>query len=350
VGDIPSLVSNREAVDPAGPGPQEPAAGDGRSGDTPGRHAAPTADVDLTEGKPGRHATGGRAAYAYRRAKAGTDAAKRRAIEIGERERGRRRSVAAAYEVGQADRQQAGALLAGGLAFRLFLWLLPLSLLFVAVVGLFHDLSGTDPADAAKAFGLGVAFAGTVAKGVEEAGRASIVLLILALYLLALASASAARSFRLVSAVAWRMPAGKRAAWLKSAGVFTGITLAIASVIPLSRPLFSGALATDILAWVLMIAGQGAVAWYAMTLLPRPSEIRPVQLVPGAVLFTVGLAILRLVTTLYFAPHLGSVTDLYGSLGLSAVFLTWLYLLGRLAVAGLMLNAILARRERSLDG
>jgi uncharacterized BrkB/YihY/UPF0761 family membrane protein len=289
-------------------------------------------------------------AYAYRRARERADAAKSKAIEIGERERGRRRGVAAAYEVGQADRQQAGALLAGGLAFRLFLWLLPLSLLFVAVVGLFHDISGTDPVEVAKASGLGLAFADTVAKGVEEAGWASIVLLILALYLLALASASAARSFRLVSSVAWRIPAGKRAPWLKSAGVFTGIALAMTSVVPLARPLFSGALATDILAWVLMIAGQGAVAWYAMTLLPRPSEIRPVQLVPGAALFTAGLAILRLATDLYFAPHLSSVTDLYGSLGIAAVFMTWLYLIGRLTVAGLMLNSILARRERSLDG
>src|SRR4051794_9761320 len=44
--------------------------------------------------------------------------------------------VAAALEAGDLDRRRAGSLLAGGIAFRLFLWLLPASLFVAALAGL----------------------------------------------------------------------------------------------------------------------------------------------------------------------------------------------------------------------
>ena len=62
-------------------------------------------------------------------------------------------------------------------------------------------------------------------------------------------------------------------------------------------------------------------------------------------LFGVGLALLRLAGGWYFARQLDKVADLYGSIGLSVVFLTWLYLFGRFIVAGLMLNGVVARQR-----
>ena len=45
--------------------------------------------------------------------------------------------------------------------------------------------------------------------------------------------------------------------------------------------------------------------------------------------------------SLYFAGKLERSAGLYGGLGLAAVFLAWLYLLGRLMVAAVNLNATL---------
>jgi uncharacterized BrkB/YihY/UPF0761 family membrane protein len=62
-------------------------------------------------------------------------------------------------------------------------------------------------------------------------------------------------------------------------------------------------------------------------------------MVPGALLVAVGIVLLRFVTVIYFAGRLDSVSDLYGAMGLAAVFLAWLYILGRVFVAGVSLNA-----------
>ena len=73
------------------------------------------------------------------------------------------------------------------------------------------------------------------------------------------------------------------------------------------------------------------------------------DLIPGAILFAVGYEALRLATTLYFASKLDRVDDLYGALGFAAVFMTYLYLVARLAVLGLMANAAVRRSGFSLE-
>ena len=67
-------------------------------------------------------------------------------------------------------------------------------------------------------------------------------------------------------------------------------------------------------------------------------------LVPGAVLFTGGLALLHLATIYYLAPKLAREPALYGSLGTAAVLLLWLFLVSRIAVASAFLNATLWHR------
>jgi uncharacterized BrkB/YihY/UPF0761 family membrane protein len=48
---------------------------------------------------------------------------------------------------------------------------------------------------------------------------------------------------------------------------------------------------------------------------------------------------MRVATSVYFAGRLERVSDLYGAIGLATVFMVWLYLVGRLVVAGTALNA-----------
>ena len=73
------------------------------------------------------------------------DTAKRAVEARAEVLRGRHASVRLAYQTYERDRRQAGALLAGGIAYRLFLWLLPTALFVVGVVGLLATISSESP-------------------------------------------------------------------------------------------------------------------------------------------------------------------------------------------------------------
>jgi len=65
------------------------------------------------------------------------------------------------------------------------------------------------------------------------------------------------------------------------------------------------------------------------------------ELVPGAVLVAIGVQGLHLFTTLFLGPKLTSATELYGALGIATTILFWLYIVGRLVIAGATLNASL---------
>lgn len=310
--------------------------------DDPAPQGASDGEPNPAELPPGRVA---KAQGAFRRARERIEETRRRWTEIAERERTRRPSVAAAFTLSQRDRQQAGSLLAGGLAFRFFLWLLPLALVIVCTLGAARDFAHVDPVEAAQTGGVSAAVAASISDAVKGAGRAWWVLLPLALWLLFWAASTAARSMRLVSAVAWRVSPGKKPPMVRAVLGFTGVIVGMIACSLVTRPLFAGAAVTDVLAWLLGLGGQAALAFWGLTTLPRPPEVRPIDLLPGALLFVVGLAGLRIAGGWYFAHEIGKVSNLYGSLGLSVVFLTWLYLFGRFIVGGLMLNGVVYRQR-----
>src|SRR4051812_18986544 len=130
----------------------------------PGERAAASTDtgeadrIDL--GAPDPVAHGPRSAGA--RALKTRDEARRRVEEL----RTRNALVDAALEAGDLDRRRAGSLLAGGIAFRIFLWLLPAALFAAALVGLVRPTGGASPARVAQSLGL----AASVASTVEQAG------------------------------------------------------------------------------------------------------------------------------------------------------------------------------------
>ena len=102
------------------------------------------------------------------------DTAKASLKETSDQLSARNATVQLAYEAYEDDRRQAGSLLAGGLAYRLFLWLLPATLFVVTVLGLIVDLSGEAPEAVAHDAGLGAALGATVAQAVRSSSRATI--------------------------------------------------------------------------------------------------------------------------------------------------------------------------------
>jgi uncharacterized BrkB/YihY/UPF0761 family membrane protein len=154
------------------------------------------------------------------------------------------------------------------------------------------------------------------------------------------------KGLRLLAAVTWQIQPVQHKGALRWAAGFSGVALGVLVLPLLLEPLYRGGLVSDVIASLLSIAVLAALTVWVMGRLPHPPEVGWVDLLPGAILVGLGAEIVRLVTAVYLAPRLGRTEDLYGALGLAAVFLTWLYLAGRILVGGFALNAERWRARR----
>lgn len=285
------------------------------------------------------------------------DAAKRRADDArrsiearAEALRVRYASVRLAYAAFESDRKQAGALLAGGIAYRLFLWLLPTALFFVGLVGLVADFSSRSPEQVAHDAGFGAALAVTVAQATNRSGSGSLYLLLLGAVLTLWAGRSVVKALRLTSAVAWRVQPSPLARSIVASITYTAIAIGLMllpSVLPF---LHRGSFGFDVIVELVLLAGLVALSVWMQSILPHPEGAPWKAFLPGAIVFAVGANLLRIVTQVYFAGRLGRVDDLYGALGLAAVFMAWLYLGGRLIVACFAVSATRWRADEIESG
>jgi uncharacterized BrkB/YihY/UPF0761 family membrane protein len=248
-------------------------------------------------------------------------------------------SVRIAFEAYDRDRRNAGSLLAGGIAYRLFIWLVPAALVVASTIGLAADLSSKDPTDIAKSSGLAAALAAAVAHAAEDVGGASIPLLLIGLSALLWSGRSVVKAARLLAGVAWQIDPGRLTHSLRVSAAFSGIMLGIFASPLILQPLYGGPFILDLIVWIVTpIAVTPLFAWM-LAWLPHPDGPRWTAFLPGAGVLAIGLQLLRIVTSLYFAARLERVSDLYGAFGLATVFMLWLFLIGRLVVAATALNA-----------
>jgi uncharacterized BrkB/YihY/UPF0761 family membrane protein len=278
--------------------------------------------------------------------KAGVDDRLHAALDEAERRRSDSPAVESAFGVVAANRRTAASLLAGGLAYRFFLWALPFALFSAAAFRLIADAAEKSNSELAKELGMGAAMAGTVGRAAGATGRSYVVLLLVGLVLMLIAAKSVWKSLCISSELAWDMRSDRRdilsadrqrslIPTLVVAGVLLGLSLlnAAASV------LYGGGIVTDLVA-AIVTAGviAGTLTW-AGRALPHPDGVPWLHFIPGAIAFALGMALLRLITAVYLAGKLDRADDLYGALGIAAVFMAFLYLLGRLVMVWLIVNA-----------
>jgi uncharacterized BrkB/YihY/UPF0761 family membrane protein len=257
-------------------------------------------------------------------------------LELESERRGWVRTLVNAYE---ADRNRGGGLLAGGLAYRIFLWELPAALVLVSVFGVASS-GGRAPEDVARSFGLSGALVATVATAVHEAGRASWWLLILGTVLLLWAGRSAVRALQIVCEIAWSERDRVHRASVASSVVFSVVTLAIIGLQAAFTALMHGVVAYSV-GWVIGTLLMVGVSVWAMAVLPHGGRPWPAVL-PGALFFAAIVRLLTMATVVYFAPKLGRIDDLYGGLAIAIVILLFLYLVARAFVGGEFINATFA--------
>jgi uncharacterized BrkB/YihY/UPF0761 family membrane protein len=255
-------------------------------------------------------------------------------------------AVDAAFEIGDRDRAVGGSLLAGALAYRLFLWLLPVTFVLAAGLGFLGAADRDAPEDVAEDLGLTGYVSSTVSDAAQEAEDGRWVLLGIGLVALATTSSTGAKTVRAVHARAWGLPPRTVRASPVSALAFIGISLLTILV-----TLF-GSWAQDRSAGVgvgvrLSVVFVYGLTWLLVsTALPRRPGVRWTALVPGALLFAAGAQALHLFTVFYLVKKLQTSSELYGALGGAAAVLLWLFLVGRLVVGSAVLNATLEERRR----
>jgi uncharacterized BrkB/YihY/UPF0761 family membrane protein len=281
---------------------------------------------------------------------------KDRASELRERgrerletERQRRPSVRVVWDFYRRDREFAGSLLAGGLAVKLFLWILPFSLAVIVLIGSLAEGLDRPPGELAQETGLTTALAGIVADAVEASGRAGVYLAVLAVVLVLWAGLGVARAVRLVSRLAWEVETVPRFNPLLASLAVVGFAVSLVGVTFVLRALQGGPLLTDLLALAFGSAVLAVILVVVFRALPHPEGVPWTAMVPGALLATAGILILRVVTIVYFSRRLDPANDLYGGLGLAAVFIVWLYIIARLLVAAISLNATVWARYSAIE-
>ncbi len=242
-----------------------------------------------------------------------------------------------------------GTLIAGGLAYRLFLWLVPFGLVVAAIASFWQRSDPDGLESSARRFGLSAAAAQTATQAIQQGAHGRWYFLIVGLALLFWFSVGAVRALRLAHRVAWRTPAEKLRHPVNAGIVFTLAMTGAIAVTGAAQWLREEVGTAGLLVTLLLVVVYAAGVLGAMLLLPH-RDAPWTALIPGAVLVGLGIQGLNLFTAFYLAPKLGRSSQLYGSLGAATVILLWLYIIARLITLSAFLNATLWERRQPTRG
>ena len=251
----------------------------------------------------------------------------------------------AAFDVGERDRDVAGGLLAGAVAFRLFLWLVPFSLAAVTIAGWMAadtDLTTGDLArrlrDRRRRRPLRERRLGAIDHdaGVRPGD---------------LAVRAAARQPELGAGDPPGSPdrmadADRPVPRLDDDGALfrrrSDRTRGPGRhdqhhPSATSRARHPAAARADGRVWGCLVRGVACA--------PAPPRGAGEGARPRSIVFAIGTEVLHVLTVVWYAKRLEHSSELYGGLGAAVVLLAWLYLLGRLTISSAVVNASLWRRS-----
>ena len=256
--------------------------------------------------------------------------------------RAERTSVDLGLSLFERDSAIGGGLLAGALAYRLFVFLLPTALLLVSGLGLYADSVDKSPSTVAAEAGLHGLIATEVST--TAAGRHRAVVFVLVLPAVLYAIVALYRAIAKVHALAWHDSARGVRTTPRGVGVFALALLlqfaAVEIVGWIRRENQFGGLAA-LLVYLVLVGG----AWLAVSRHLPHREARWFELLPGATLMAGGLLLVNVFNIYVTTRLVENRGNTYGALGIAAALLFSLVLVGRLIVVSAELNAALDDRR-----
>jgi uncharacterized BrkB/YihY/UPF0761 family membrane protein len=258
--------------------------------------------------------------------------------------RGRHVSVDLGMSVVERDSSIGGGLLAGALAYRLFVLLLPTALLLVSALGLYADAADKSTSSVAKDAGLHGLIGSEVAA--SSRSRAGWIIFLLMIPAVLYALAKLYRAVAVMHAIAWH-GSGRRVRTTPKGVALLGLTL------------FATVGAAELAGWARRSNGAGgavafaaylavvAAAWLVVSTQLPHGEVPWQALLPGAFLVALGLLVVNVFNVYVTARTVENQANTYGALGIAAALLFSLVLVGRVIVVSAELNASLADHRDS---
>lgn len=256
--------------------------------------------------------------------------------------RARHASIDLGFSVLDRDAAVGGGLLAGALAYRLFVLLLPTALLFVSGLGLYADAADKSTTTVAREAGLHGLIASEVAS--SASGGARWIVFIVTVPVVAYALAKLYRAVAITHAIVWH-------------GSGRGVRVTSGAAGLLGAALLLDLLAAELvgvirrhdqvvgLASVVVYLVLGGAGWLAVSLRLPHRAAHWTALLPGALLVGAGLLFVNVFNVYVTTRLVEDRADTYGALGIAAALLFSLVLVGRLIVVSAELNASLVERR-----
>ena len=250
--------------------------------------------------------------------------------------RERHSSLDLGFNVFERDAAIGGGLLAGALAYRFFVLLLPTALLFVSGIGLYADAADKSTRAAAKDAGLQGVIASQVAMTARGGARWAVFLVAIpvALY----AAAKLYRAIAITHAIAWH--GSGRGVRTTPRGVGLLLVVLFLTIIDVELGAFLRRHVDygDLIALVLYIALVGG-GWLVLTRELPHRDVGWIALLPGAAVVGAGLLLVNVFNVYVTTRLVEDRANTYGALGIAAALLFSLVLVGRVIVLSAELNA-----------
>ena len=245
-----------------------------------------------------------------------------------EAERPRQPIIDTGFEVYERDTGAGGSLLAGAIAFRLFLVAIPWGLVLLAVLGFIQSAGGDRASEFAKEVVTSPTTSSSLTTAAKFAEDSRWTALTVGLFALVVASRSLVKALRITHSLAW----GTR---LRRAGVVRPVLGAVGLLVAITVAAFGSSwMRSRIPGYGLTAAVILGIFWTLVwllveRLLPRAEGAPWYFLVPGALVVGIGTQCLHAFTVFYLAGRIEKMSSTYGPLGIATVMMLWLFILGR---------------------
>jgi uncharacterized BrkB/YihY/UPF0761 family membrane protein len=261
--------------------------------------------------------------------------------------RARHASVDLGFIIIERDSGIGGGLLAGALAYRLFVLLLPTALLLVSGLGLYAGAVDESTGKVAAKAGLHGLIASEVASSAASGTRSIVFIVMVPAVLYTLAKLY--RALAVVHGIVWHGSGRVPRMTPKGVGI-------------LGAALLLSLFAAEIVGWLRrqdQLGGVAALAVYvalvgaawliASMQLPH-RDVRWTAFLPGALLFGAGLLLVYVFNVYVTTRLVENRANTYGALGVAAALLFSLVLVGRVMVVSAELNAAIDERHNRAKG
>jgi uncharacterized BrkB/YihY/UPF0761 family membrane protein len=244
------------------------------------------------------------------------------------------------------DSESGGSMIGSAIAFRLFVFFIPLLLLIVGLAGFLGD--HVDPRTVDREAGISGGLATQIQQAFHQSDRGPWVITLLGLLGIISTGRALSRVLQSASCQAWDLPLEQRSP-VRVVGAIAGLVGCmglVAILVSRARADLGAGVASVSFLPAFIIYG---VAWLVISaLLPHGTE-DPGALLPGALFVAGVLTGMHAVSELYLPSQFTHASELYGAMGATIVTLGWFFFLGRAVVIGMELNPVIYERYGSVS-